>query len=140
MMIQRTCVVMVVVLILAAGAIAATPDAKLPPLQKITGVQPKQNIFDAVRRKEPLVIRTTEDARAHFDDANLKVLTEKVDFAHQIILVFAWRGSGQDRLEAQIAESFPEQITFRLIPGRTRDLRPHLEIYALRSNVKWSVR
>ena len=37
------------------------------------------------------------------------------------------------------AESFPEQITFRIQPGRTRDLRPHVRVFALRGNVKWSV-
>lgn len=140
MMTQRTCVLMVVVLLLTSGAIAAEPDAKIPPIQKIDGIQPKQSIFEVARQKEPLVIRTAEDARAHFDDANLKALAEKVDFAQQIVLVFAWRGSGQDRLDSQVAESYPEQITFRLTPGRTKDLRPHVEIYALRSNVKWSVR
>lgn len=131
---------MVAVLLLTAGVSAAEPDAKVPPIQKIEGVQPKQNIFEAARLKEPLVIRRVEEARAHFDDANLKALADKVDFAQQIVLVFAWRGSGQDRLDSLVAESYPEQITFRLTPGRTKDLRPHIEIYALRSNVKWSVR
>ncbi|MCE9556063.1 MAG: hypothetical protein K8T91_22170 [Planctomycetes bacterium] len=140
MLAQRLCSLMVAVLFLSSGAVAAEPDAKVAPIQRIEGVQPKQNIFDAARLKEPLVIRMAEDARAHFDDANLKALTEKVDFAHQIVLVFAWRGSGQDQLDSQVAESYPEQITFRLTPGRTKDLRPHIEIYALRSNVKWSVR
>ena len=67
-------------------------------------------------------------------------LAEKVDFAQQMVLVFAWRGSGQDKLDSQVAESYPEQITFLHTKGRTKDLRPHLEVYALRSNVKWTVR
>jgi hypothetical protein len=50
--------------------------------------------------------------------------------------VFAWRGSGQDKMTYTIAESFPEQITFKILPGRTRDLRSHLKIYASRKNVK----
>ena len=125
---------------LTTGAAAAETDAKIAPILKIDGVQAKQSIFQAARRKELLVIRTAEDARGHFDDANLESLTKKVDFAQQIVLVFAWRGSGQDRLESQVAESYPEQVTFSLTPGRTKDLRSHVEIYALRSNVKWTVR
>ncbi len=62
---------------------------------------------------------------------------EQVDFEKQIVLVFAWRGSGQDKLDYVVAESFPEQITFTYRPGRTRDLRPHVYAYALRSNVAW---
>jgi len=66
-------------------------------------------------------------------------LKEKVEFDEQVVLVFAWRGSGQDKLTYEVAESFPEQITFNIKPGRTKDLRPHIHIFALRSNVKWSV-
>ena len=139
MMVQRLGVLMIAVFLVTTGA-AAEPDAKIAPIQKIEGVQAKQSIFEAASLKEPLVTRTVEDARGHFDDANLKALTEKVDFAQQIVLVFAWRGSGQDRLESRVAESYPEQVTFSLTPGRTRDLRSHVEIYALRSNVKWAVR
>jgi hypothetical protein len=38
-----------------------------------------------------------------------------------------------------VKESFPEQIMFSYKPGRTRDLRPHLKVYVLQSNVKWAV-
>ena len=128
------------ILLVNTGVTAAEPDAKLAPIQKIEGVQAKESIFEACSVKKPQVIRTAEDAAKHFDEANLKALAEKVDFAQQIVLVFAWRGSGQDRLESRVAESYPEQITFSLTPGRTRDLRQHIEIFALRSNVKWTVR
>ena len=78
------------------------------------------------------------DLLLRHDDA-LAALKKQVDFDEQFVLLFAWRGSGQDKLTYVVAESFPEQITFRIEPGRTRDLRPHVHIYALRSNVKWSV-
>ena len=68
------------------------------------------------------------------------VIATKVDFKKQIVLVFAWRGSGGDKLEYQILESFPEQIPFSLRPGVTDDLRSHSRVFALRSNVKWSVK
>jgi len=120
--------------------IAAEPGAKVPPINKIEGVQAKQSVFSAASAKKPLVLRTAEDAGKHFDEANLKKLAEKVDFTQQVVLVFAWRGSGQDKLESTVAESCPEQIRFRLLHGRTRDLRQHVEVHALRSNVKWTVR
>jgi hypothetical protein len=64
-------------------------------------------------------------------------MSKKVDFTRQVVLAFAWRGSGRDKLTSTIAESFPEQIFFKFRPGRTRDLRSHIHIYALRSNVTW---
>ena len=63
-----------------------------------------------------------------------------VDFSQQCLLVFAWRGSGQDKLDYSVAESFPEQVAFAYQPGRTRDLRPHVKVFAVRANVNWSVR
>ena len=54
--------------------------------------------------------------------------------------MFAWQGSGGDKLDVAIAESFPEQIFFSLKPGVTDDLKSHLHVYALRSNVRWSIR
>ena len=46
----------------------------------------------------------------------------------------------QDKLEYEILESFPEQIPFSLKPGATDDIRSHSHVFALRSNVKWSVK
>jgi len=126
--------------LVSSVAWTAEPDAKLPPLERLEGIEPKRNIFEAASAKQPLVLHKVEKAREYFEADAIQALGKKVDFTQQIVLVFAWRGSGQDRLEAVVAESYPEQITFRLRPGRTRDLRPHVEIYALRSNVKWTVR
>ena len=109
----------------------------LPPIQPIKDVTVKKSVFDDASRDNPLVIRTEIEAEKHFDEDNLAILKKEVDFAKQFVLVFAWRGSGQDRLEYDVLESFPEQIQFRLILGRTKDLRSHVKIFALRTNVKW---
>jgi hypothetical protein len=131
---------MVVCLALAAACIAGEPDPKVPPIQKLTGIRPNATVFGASGRKKPLVITSLDAAAAHFAKAELAKLKATVDFAQQTLLVFAWRGSGQDRLTHSVAESYPEQVLFRYRPGRTRDLRPHVHLYALRSNVRWSVR
>jgi len=110
-----------------------------PPIKKI-GVIPKQSVFKDASRKKPLEIQTAEEAGKHFGEDSLAKLKKVVDFEKQFVLVFAWRGSGQDRLNYAVAESFPEQIFFTHKYGRTRDLRPHIYVFALRSNVKWSVK
>ena len=73
----------------------------------------------------------------YFSEDALAALTKQVDFEQRVVLVFAWRGSGQDRLSYSVAESFPEQVFFEYKPGRTKDLRPHVYVFALRANVKW---
>ena len=100
----------------------------------------KSTGFKAASRKKPLIIRSEQDAAKHFSKEALAKLKKQVDFKRQFVLVFAWRGSGQDRLRYNVAKSFPERVFFRYKPGRTRDLRPHIYVFALRSNVKWTVR
>ncbi len=117
---------------------AAEPDAPLPAIKKIDA-KPSADVFKAAKRNEPLALRTAEEAAKYFDKEGLAALEKKVDFEKQLVLVFAWRGSGQDKLTYDVAESFPEQIQFKIKPGRTRDLRSHLHVFALRSNVKWRV-
>lgn len=108
-----------------------------PPISEITGVRPNTGVFKIAGRDKPLVLETPDAAAAHFSSESMGMLSKQVDFDRQIVLVFAWRGSGQDRITYSVLESFPEQIVFAFRPGRTRDLRPHTKVYVLRSNVKW---
>lgn len=125
--------------LLASGALAR-PAPRLAPAILELKVRPDASAFKDAGRNKPIVIRSEKEAAKYFSGKALADLQKEVSFEKQIVLVFAWRGSGQDRLSYAVAESFPEQITFTLTPGRTKDLRPHVHVYALRSNVKWSVR
>ena len=115
------------------------PPAKtnIPPIKKIAKVLPLRSVFQRGASQKPIVIKSAEDAAKHFDGKNLAAIQKQVDFKQQFVLIFAWRGSGGDRLNYAVLESYPEQIVFKLKRGRTRDLRSHLHVYALRSNVTW---
>lgn len=125
------------VMLSACPAPAAEPET--PPAITQLKVRPNPEVFKAAKRNKPLELRSAEDAGKYFSDKALAKLEGDVDFDQQFVLVFAWRGSGQDKLTYAVAESFPEQIKFTIKPGRTRDLRPHVHVFALRNNVKWSV-
>ena len=118
----------------------ATVACGQSPIEKVDGTIPKKGVLRSANAKKPLEIRSAKEAAKHFDEDNLAKLKKKVDFAKQFVLVFTWRGSGQDRLKYAVAESYPEQIFFTYKRGRTRDLRQHIYVFALRSNVKWSVK
>ena len=115
---------------------STTAEEMLPPIQDITDIKPNEQIWKVAKRGVPLTLRSKSEADRYFAQPQLKLLLKKVDFQKQTLLVFARRGSGQDKMTYTIAESFPEQIIFKILPGRTRDLRPHLNIYAIRKNVK----
>lgn len=109
------------------------------PIRKIEGVQPKATAFGLGGAEKPLVIQSADEAATHFDDKNLATLEKEVDFSKQKVLLFAWRGSGQDRIEFVVLESYPEQVRFSYQRGRTKDLRQHVKVFIIRSNVKCSV-
>lgn len=103
-------------------------------------VTPEKSVFKNSAWNKPIVVKSPEEAAKHFGKDALEAIGKKVDFQKQIVLIFAWQGSGGDKLDYQILESFPEQIPFTLRPGVTDDLRSHSRVFALRANVKWSVK
>lgn len=107
------------------------------PIKEVFDAKPNTTIFRNATINKPLILRSEADAGKYFVNNQLENLQQHVNFEKQIVLVFAWRGSGQDKLTYEVAESFPEQVSFRYRPGRTRDLRPHSHVYVLRSNVVW---
>lgn len=136
-MLWKTLPILSAVLLLPPLLVDAAPNPKVPPIKVIAKATPGRGIFNIATRNKPLVIRSEKEAAKHFEGDELARLTKQVDFEQQIVLVFAWRGSGQDKLTYSVLESYPEQVVFHYKPGRTKDLRPHIHVYALRSNVKW---
>ncbi len=110
-----------------------------PPIKKVGGLQLKTAAFDVARAENPLVIQSAAKAATYFDARNLATLKNEVDFSKQQVILFAWRGSGQDRIEFVVLESFPEQIRFSYQRGRTKDFRQHVQVFIVRSNVKCSI-
>ena len=116
---------------------AQKTENSAPAIVKIDGTAPHVTVFRNSSFKSPIIIESAEEAAKYFSKQSVAKLTAKVDFEKQTVLLFAWRGSGGDRLSYTVAESYPEQIRFKYQPGRTRDLRPHVYVYALRNNVTW---
>lgn len=129
---------MFAVCVLASTLMAA--DAASEAIKPLADITPKDEIYKASSASKPLVVKSEKDAEGYFEKDELAKLTKNVDFTKQIVLVFAWQGSGGDKLDYTVAESYPEQIRFSLKRGLTKDLRSHVKIYVLRSNVQWSAK
>jgi hypothetical protein len=133
--------VLLLPLLLLALMLTAQPQAGvLPPVARmdVTGVQARA--FEASSVRSPLVISSLQEAAIYLPAQDLARLSHEVDFSRQVLLVFAWRGSGQDRLEYQVHSSPPGVVAFLFSSGRTRDLREHQRVFVLRSHWAWSVR
>ena len=100
---------------------------------------PSQAVFDDASRSEPIELSSAEAAAAYFSGEQLTALNESVDWDTHSVLIFAWRGSGGDRMEAQVDADSPDEVRFVYTGGRTRDLRPHIYVYVLEQGVVWEV-
>lgn len=135
----------------AIPPVGSPPDAPQPAgpaVVKLTDLILKDDAFPERpgRPGQPTVVKSEQDATALFTESSVDQLKQKVDFARQMVLVFAWQGSGKDELEFAVSESLPndivrrtDQVVFSFEPGRTRDLRPHTQIFAVKADAKWSV-
>ena len=133
------CLVALASLSSAAFLAAAEPDPVIAAVTEIEKVSADPARFKDAEGSQTVILKSEEEAKKYFGGDALTKLTSKVDFSKQFVLIFAWKGSGQDRMNVTIQESYPEKALFKREPGRTRDLRQHVRIYALRSNVKWKV-
>lgn len=137
---MRLTICLLVIALLSVSTFAAKKALVCPPLVKLTDFKPNQSVFKDAKRNAPIQIKTTDDVVKYFGKEQAKAIGKKVDLKHQTILVFAWRGSGQDQLQYTILKSNPPQYDFYITPGRTRDLRPHVHVYAVREDIKWKAR
>ena len=119
------------------GLFAASENHE--PITELKNLRVEEAVFKDASRTKPVVLKSLKNGAKYFDEEELAAISKTVDFEKQIVVLFAWKGSGQDRLQYVMKESLPEQVIFSYKPGRTRDLRPHVKVYILRSNVKWAV-
>jgi hypothetical protein len=134
----KTHLVAIVFILTIGGELFATP-VNLAPITELKDQSAGQAVFTDATKTKPIVLKSSKDAEKYFGKEALAATPKTVDFEKQIVLIFAWKGSGQDHLPYIVQESFPEQIKFSFVPGRTEDLRPHVKVFVLRSNVKWTV-
>lgn len=118
----------------------AQAHSVLPPIQEVNGLSAHAEFSGNAFGGPPLVLKSDGDADRVLSENSSTRLKDTVNWNQQVALVFAWQGSGQDRLRFNVLESAPEQIAFEFVPGRTRDLRRHCVVFLLRGDVTWNIR
>lgn len=136
-MMKTHLIVLVSFLSLVSGLFAA--PANHDPVMELKGLSAKEAVFKGASKTKPVVVKSLKNGAKYFGKEALAKISKAVDFGKERVLVFAWKGSGQDRFQYVVKESFPEQIMFSCKRGRTKDLKSHLRVYVLRSDVKWAV-
>ena len=86
---------------------------------------------------EPVKIASKEElAKAIEDKDSAAAIAKGVDFEKEYVLIFAWAGSGGDKLSATTEK---DAVVFTLTRGRTKDLRMHAHVFAVAKDAKWSM-
>lgn len=127
-----------VLLIVVAGLPAGDGKKSIRAVQEfdVKGVSFMRKGASATK---PIPIRSEDDLKKLEGAARLQdLLRAKVNFKRQTALVFAWSGSGQDRVVFKGVRL--GQAVFTFTPGLTRDYRPHLNVFTLPAGMKWIVR
>jgi hypothetical protein len=91
-------------------------------------------------RKPTRITSADELAKALPDKAWQERIANQVDFAKEYLLLFAWAGSGQDKLTFQAWQAIVPGVEFVYTEGRTDDLRSHFRLFAVAKNLIWQVR
>jgi hypothetical protein len=125
----------VMFVLFAVGSVCSAEDAKpLTPLdlKGVAVVQPKEGVAT-----KPTEIKSADELAKSplFGEGGAEKVGKLVDFKTQKLVVFAWSGSGQDKVELTVSAMTPSAV-FRYIPGKTRDLRPHFHAYAVPKDVE----
>ena len=79
---------------------------------------------------EPAVLASADDlAKSPVVGKAADELAEVVDFDKEKLVVFAWAGSGQDKVTTEGVKD--ETASFTYTRGLTRDLRQHVQLFAV---------
>jgi hypothetical protein len=131
------------VLLFAAVTIAPADDKKKasPAITDVANDKDDKIETEGGSATKPTAVTSEEELKKAIpDETTRKRIAKLVDFKEQTLLVFAWQGSGQDKLTYGVAESYPEQIGFTYTVGKTDDLRRHVKLFVVRNNVRWSAK
>jgi hypothetical protein len=128
-------------LVIALGLCAAFPfpeqkDDAAPKARELD-VKGLKIVVKESDKLKPAKITNKEELEKAVDDKEAREkIAKQVDFAKEYLVLFRWSGSGGDKLSFKLKRTEGgEDAVFMLRPGLTRDLRPHVKLFALPNNV-----
>src|SRR5262249_22787773 len=84
--------------------------------------------------KNPTKIASVEELKRILPDRDL---LNETNFAAEYLLLFAWQGSGEDKLSYRLERGNEPAVVFTFVGGATKDLKTHVRLYAIPKNASW---
>jgi len=86
---------------------------------------------------EPTKVTSKDELAKVVEDKDAAdAIAKFVDFEKEYVLIFAWAGSGGDKLTAAVEK---DAVVFTVKRGLTKDLRQHAHVFAVAKDAKWSM-
>jgi hypothetical protein len=112
-------------------------DPKAPKAREITFSGEKVRL-EGQWEKPTKVTTEKELAKVVADKDERAAVLKKVNLKKEYLLVFAWGGSGGDRVGLEVSKD-GKTVTFKKTPGLTLDLVMHVKLYAVPAGAKYKV-
>ncbi|MFO0823197.1 MAG: hypothetical protein U0792_08760 [Gemmataceae bacterium] len=130
---MRVCAI---ALVLCLGTLAIAEEKSV--VREIPTKDLKLGAPERGRATEPTTIASAEDlAKSPLLKDAAEAIGKQVDFKAEKLLVFAWAGSGQDKITLTAKEKDGKKVlTLEYTPGLTRDLRRHVKLFAVPKDIE----
>jgi hypothetical protein len=130
-------------LLLVPALLADNPDPKDPKAPVAREIKLTGAPFPIERgaARSPTKVTSAEELAKLIPDKDQRArVLEQVDLKKEYLLVFAWRGSGGDKITFTVekGKAGPEAV-FTVTPGITRSLKQHRQLYAIPRETTWRV-
>ena len=121
--------------LLALVSAVSAQDTDKPAVRELDLKGVKLVLPERLTKPKPAEIRSAEElakAKEFADDASRDAAKKQVDFAKEKLVVFAWAGSGQDRLTPNlVTDGKKVTATFTYKAGATDDFARHARVFAV---------
>jgi hypothetical protein len=129
--------------LLSCILVTATFAEEKIEVKEIKGIDREGIAIEKVVKKvpEPVVITSKEKLAEVFTvKRTQEAIQKEVNFKKHQLLVFRWRGSGQDKLASKALTNDPKyQVAFQYTQGLSEDLQSHLHVFVLPKDAKWKM-
>ena len=118
--------------LLFVSSLALAAEDK-PAIKEIPTKDLKVMVIRGGKATEPATITSAEDlAKSPVVKDAADDLKKQIDFAKEKLVVFAWAGSGQDKVAGELkSEDKKMTAQFTYTRGLTRDLRQHVHLFVV---------
>jgi hypothetical protein len=110
-----------------------TKDKDKPAVRALDLKGVKLVLPERLTEPKPVEIKSAEElakAKEFADDAGRDAAKKQVDFAKEKLVVFAWAGSGQDKLTPNLAAD-GKKVVFTYKAGATDDFARHGHVFVV---------